>query len=113
MNKEENPFYAEISICYTRAYLYQIKLESILDIHYLVHPFSKCLAGFMSPKSKSLGTNKGHASTGTNCIETDHGTEISMWSAVLQHRRAAPQPAWDFKDRVCALILHSHLNNHF
>ena len=78
LNQEENPFHAEISIYYTRVYLYQILLESILYIHHLVDPFPKCLAGFMSPKFKSLGMNKGHASTRKYCTETDHETEISM-----------------------------------
>ena len=29
-------------------------LESILYIHHLVDPFPKCLAGFMSPKTKDM-----------------------------------------------------------
>ena len=100
--------YLYIYICYTRVYLYKITLETILyiPIHTpLSWSISKMFCGFFwVQKSKSLGANKGHASTGTNCIETDHGTEISMWSAVLQHRRAAPQHAWDFALLYCTLI---------
>ena len=36
----------------------------------------------MSPKIKSLGTNKGHASTRKYCTETNHETEISKYLGI-------------------------------
>ena len=72
------PILRRNKLCYTRVYWYQIKLESILDLHHFVDPFPKCLAGFMSPKIYSLGTNKGHASTSKYCTVSDHNTDTSM-----------------------------------